>query len=91
VQPDARPQVAQRPAPASQSFASIPAARSTQPPASVARAHAREDTLVFSSRRPQAPSFAQSAQPNLPIRDRITLPAGLDSEWDTPTFQRKGQ
>jgi cell division protein FtsZ len=91
IQPDPRVQVAQRPAPASQSFASIPAARSSQAPASVARAHAREDTLVFSSRRPQAPSFAQSAQPNLPIRERITLPAGLDSEWDTPTFQRKGQ
>jgi cell division protein FtsZ len=93
LQPDPRVQAAQRPAPASQSFASIPAARSTTsaPAPSASRVHAREDTLVFSSRRPQAPAFAQSSQPNLPIRERITLPAGLDSEWDTPTFQRKGQ
>jgi cell division protein FtsZ len=93
IQPDPRVMVAQRPAPASQSFASIPAARGAQAPApaSAARAHTREDTLVFSSRRPQAPSFTASSQPNLPIRERITLPAGLDSEWDTPTFQRKGQ
>jgi cell division protein FtsZ len=91
VQPDPRVQAAQRPAP-SQSFASIPAARAAQAPAPASRGAAREDTLVFSSsRRPQAPAFAHASQPNLPMRERITLPSGIDSEWDTPTFQRKGQ
>jgi cell division protein FtsZ len=91
VQPDPRVQAAQRPAP-SQSFASIPAARAAQSPAPASRGAAREDTLVFSSsRRPQAPAFAHASQPNLPMRERITLPSGIDSEWDTPTFQRKGQ
>ena len=42
-------------------------------------------------------SFAQGAgqgapASGLPLRERLTLPQiGLDSEWDTPTFQRKGQ
>jgi len=92
VQPDPRMQVAQRPSPTSQSFASVPAARAAHAPApSIRRPETREDTLVFSSRRPQPPAFTQASQPNLPIRERITLPAGMDSEWDTPTFQRKGQ
>ena len=55
------------------------------------RSPSRDEALVFSSRRPQASAYAQSSQPSLPIRERVTLPAGLDSEWDTPTFQRKGQ
>jgi len=92
VQPEARPQVAQRPSSNSQSFASVPAPRSASPATqAVARSSGRDESMVFSSRRPQAPAFAHASQPNLPIRERVTLPAGLDSEWDTPTFQRKGQ
>jgi hypothetical protein len=57
------------------------------------RAQGRDETVpAFSSRRPTAPSFSQATQPGLPMRtERLTLPAGMDSEWDTPTFQRKGQ
>jgi len=92
VQPDPRLVVAQRPAPSAQSFASVPAARTAQGAQGASRAQSREDTLVYSSsRRPVAPAFVHS-QPNLPMRsERTTLPVGLDSEWDTPTFQRKGQ
>jgi cell division protein FtsZ len=92
VQPDMRIQVAQRPSPSSQSFATVPSPRTVPAAAQAAvRSQSRDEALVFSSRRPQASAYAQSSQPSLPIRERITLPAGLDSEWDTPTFQRKGQ
>lgn len=92
VQPEVRVQPVQRSAPASSSFASVPSPRAAQPPVQPAlRPSPREDAMVFSSRRPPTSAYAQTTQPNLPIRERITLPAGLDSEWDTPTFQRKGQ
>ena len=91
LQPDPRVQVAQRPAPTSGGFASVPAARTAPAAAPASRAAGRDETLVFSSRRPQAPAYAHASQTNLPNRERITLPSGLDSEWDTPTFQRKGQ
>jgi len=92
VQPDMRVQVAQRPSPTSQSFATVPSPRTVPAAAQGAlRSQSRDDALVFSSRRPQASAYAQNSQPSLPIRERVTLPAGLDSEWDTPTFQRKGQ
>jgi cell division protein FtsZ len=96
AQVDARPQTAQRPAisHSSQSFASVPFAR----PAAASQVPSQrqlvrdEPAPAFSSRRPSAPAFVQSAQTALPMRsERLTLPAGMDSEWDTPTFQRKGQ
>ena len=93
MQPDPRAIAAQRPAAGAHSFASVPAARAAQAGAQAAsRGQNREDTLVYSSsRRPVAPAFVHS-QPNLPMRsERTTLPVGMDSEWDTPTFQRKGQ
>jgi cell division protein FtsZ len=97
AQVDVRPQAAQRPAPAqsAQSFASVPSARpapQSQAMASSQRTLVRDEPApAFSSRRPSAPAF-QAAQSTLPMRsERLTLPAGMDSEWDTPTFQRKGQ
>jgi cell division protein FtsZ len=97
AQVDARPQAAQRPAPAqsAQSFASVPSARPAAPSQAMAssqRGLVRDEPApAFSSRRPSAPAF-QAAQSTLPMRsERLTLPAGMDSEWDTPTFQRKGQ
>jgi cell division protein FtsZ len=97
AQVDARPQTAQRPAPAqsAQSFASVPSARPAAPSQAMAssqRGLVRDEPApAFSSRRPSAPAF-QAAQSTLPMRsERLTLPAGMDSEWDTPTFQRKGQ
>ncbi len=95
---DIRQQAAERPQPSqrSQSFAQVPVALR---PAPASQAASSQRTLVrdepapaFSSRRPSAPAFVQASQPSLPMRsERLTLPAGMDSEWDTPTFQRKGQ
>jgi cell division protein FtsZ len=94
---DVRQQAAERPQPSqrSQSFASVPSAR----PASASQGQPSQRQLVrdepapaFSTRRPTVPAFVQASQPSLPMRsERLTLPAGMDSEWDTPTFQRKGQ
>ena len=46
------------------------------------------DDVAIPSRRPSAPAIpAQSANG----RDRATFVPPLDSEWDTPAFQRRGQ
>ena len=80
---------------ASQSFAAVPARLSPSSQAPALRPPRDESHAAFSTRRPAAPAFANGAQQALPmrepIRERMTLPAGMDSEWDTPTFQRKGQ
>ncbi|HKQ54917.1 MAG TPA: cell division protein FtsZ, partial [Methyloceanibacter sp.] len=94
VQPEMRAQAAQRPqlASGSTSFASVPAARPAPLSSSLRPAQREEPAQAFSSRRPPAPTFSQAVQSALPMRsERMTLPAGMDSEWDTPTFQRKGQ
>jgi cell division protein FtsZ len=50
---------------------------------------------ALSTRRPQAPSIqvhaagARDSQMSLPVRDRITFPSNLDTDWDTPAFQRR--
>jgi cell division protein FtsZ len=91
VQPALRTAVS----PSSQSFASVPAARGA--PVLQAQAGLRPQTreemaAAFSARRSNAPAFHTAGQPSLPMRgERVTLPVGMDSEWDTPTFQRKGQ
>ncbi len=95
AQLDVRQQAAQRPA-ASHSFAQVPVALRASPVSQAApsqRPLVRDEPApAFSSRRPSAPAFVQASQPGLPMRtERLTLPAGMDSEWDTPTFQRKGQ
>jgi len=94
VQPTTRPVSVQVP----QSFASVPAARPNAPaqaPAQSGQRHHSDVVPAYSSRRPTAPSYAQGAQQGLPmrepLRERLAMPAGMDSEWDTPTFQRKGQ
>jgi cell division protein FtsZ len=98
VQQDARVQAAARPVSVQvpQSFASVPAARPhTAAPAQSAHRNQPEAVPAYASRRPAAPGFAHGAQQGLPIRepmrDRLSIPPGMDSEWDTPTFQRKGQ
>jgi cell division protein FtsZ len=96
AQTEARSQAAQRPVMSQvpQSFASVPAARPTAPPmqSSMRPASREEMAPAFSTRRPGTTSAFQGAQSPLPIRsERFTLPSGMDSEWDTPTFQRKGQ
>jgi cell division protein FtsZ len=62
------------------------------------RPELREPMPALSTRRPQAPSIqvhsAQSreSQMSLPVRDRISFPGGagsLDTDWDTPAFQRR--
>ena len=98
AQVDIRKQAAERPAASgrSQSFAQVPVALRSPPASQVASSQRQpvrdEPAPAFSSRRPSAPAFVQASQPPLPMRtERLTLPAGMDSEWDTPTFQRKGQ
>jgi cell division protein FtsZ len=95
IQADMRAQAAQRPvsAPGQHSFAAVPSAGRGAPASAqsgVNRVPSREEASVF-ARRPGTPGLQTTSQSSLPIRERLTLPVGMDSEWDTPTFQRKGQ
>ncbi|MEI9936858.1 MAG: cell division protein FtsZ [Pseudomonadota bacterium] len=76
-----------------------PDARESAAP-SVARSQvpARLESPVpaYSTRRPQAPSIATTAggsrereQMSLPVRERITFPSNMDTDWDVPAFQRR--
>ncbi len=60
------------------------------------RPELRETLPALSTRRPQAPSIqvhaagsSRDSQMSLPVRDRITFPSNLDTDWDTPAFQRR--
>jgi cell division protein FtsZ len=51
---------------------------------------------ALSTRRPTPPSSTQisangsrESQMSLPVRERITFPSSLDTDWDTPAFQRR--
>ncbi len=69
----------------------VPSARSQSP----SRPELREPLPALSTRRPQAPSLqvhgsgGRDSQMSLPVRDRITFPSNLDTDWDTPAFQRR--
>jgi cell division protein FtsZ len=68
----------------------VPASRSQQP----SRPELRDALPALSTRRPQAPSIqvhaaGRDSQMSLPVRDRITVPSNLDTDWDTPAFQRR--
>jgi cell division protein FtsZ len=96
VQADMRAQQAQRPVSAQvpASFAAVPSAGRGGPatvPAGASRGPAREEASVFARRPTTTSGFQTATQSSLPIRERLALPVGMDSEWDTPTFQRKGQ
>jgi cell division protein FtsZ len=63
-----------------------------------ARPESREPALpAYSTRRPQAPQItttahspaARDSQMSLPVRERITFPSNIDTDWDTPAFQRR--
>jgi cell division protein FtsZ len=62
-----------------------------------ARPESREPALpAYSTRRPQAPQItttahagSREAQMSLPVRERITFPSNIDTDWDTPAFQRR--
>jgi cell division protein FtsZ len=95
VQADLRAQQVQRPVSAQvpASFAAVPSAGRGGPatvPAGANRGPGREEASVF-PRRTTTSGFQTTSQSSLPIRERMSLPVGMDSEWDTPTFQRKGQ
>jgi cell division protein FtsZ len=68
-----------------------PAARSQLP----SRPELRDALPALSTRRPQAPSIqvhagsSRDSQMSLPVRERITFPGSLDTDWDTPAFQRR--
>jgi len=70
----------------------VPAPRSQM----ASRPEQREALPALSTRRPQAPSIqvhaagsSRDSQMSLPVRDRITFPSNLDTDWDTPAFQRR--
>jgi cell division protein FtsZ len=69
----------------------VPAPRSQ----AASRPELREALPALSTRRPQAPSIqvhgsaSRDSQMALPVRDRITFPGSLDTDWDTPAFQRR--
>jgi cell division protein FtsZ len=81
--------------PERQSTASVvPASRSQM----ASRPDLRDALPALSTRRPQAPSIqvhahggtsSRDSQMSLPVRDRITFPSNLDTDWDTPAFQRR--
>jgi cell division protein FtsZ len=69
-----------------------PAARAQQ----ASRPDLREAAIpALSTRRPAAPASqtvaagSRDSQMSLPVRDRITFPSSLDTDWDTPAFQRR--
>jgi cell division protein FtsZ len=74
-----------------QVVAGAPAARSQMP----SRPELQGALPALSTRRPVAPSLqvhaagARDSQMSLPVRDRITFPSNLDTDWDTPAFQRR--
>jgi cell division protein FtsZ len=81
---------ARRPTERAQAVSAIPAAR--QPLSQ--RPDLREPLPALSTRRPQAPAqqayaTSRESQMALPVRDRITFPSNLDTDWDTPAFQRR--
>jgi cell division protein FtsZ len=69
----------------------VPASRSQMP----SRPELSGALPALSTRRPQAPSIQvhaagnRDSQMSLPVRDRITFPSNLDTDWDTPAFQRR--
>jgi cell division protein FtsZ len=75
----------------SQVGSQAPAPRSQVP----SRPELRDAIPALSTRRPQAPSIevraagSRDSQMSLPVRDRITFPSNLDTDWDTPAFQRR--
>ena len=71
--------------------AMAPASRSQSP----SRPELRDALPALSTRRPAPPSVtvhasgSRDSQMSLPVRDRITFPSNLDTDWDTPAFQRR--
>jgi cell division protein FtsZ len=59
--------------------------------ASSQRQPMRTDESSFPSRRPAAPAQAAAGANNGTGRDRASFVPPLDSEWDTPAFQRRSQ
>jgi cell division protein FtsZ len=75
----------------SQVGSQAPAQRSQMP----SRPELQGAIPAMSTRRPQAPSIevraagSRDSQMSLPVRDRITFPGSLETDWDTPAFQRR--
>jgi cell division protein FtsZ len=78
------PTLSSRPAPAPRT-ASAPPAPPPQP------RQAMRDDVAFPTRRGPAPQMASPASNANGGRERPTFVPPLDSEWDTPAFQRRGQ
>src|SRR5690606_40711217 len=48
---------------------------------------------AYATRRPQSsPALSVSSVPPVPtVRDRITFPSHIDTDWDTPAYQRRSE
>ncbi len=73
-----------------------PEIRENAAPAARSQVPARVEAPVpaYSTRRPAAPqintaSGARDSQMSLPVRERITFPSNMDTDWDVPAFQRR--
>jgi cell division protein FtsZ len=53
-----------------------------------AQARASEESPVF-ARRSSAPAHLSEAGLSLPIKSSATFPSQIDTDWDTPAFQRR--
>ncbi|HEX3851726.1 MAG TPA: cell division protein FtsZ [Polyangiaceae bacterium] len=63
-------------------------------PRSQVPARVEAPVAAYSTRRPAAPqintaSGARDSQMSLPVRERITFPSNIDTDWDVPAFQRR--
>jgi cell division protein FtsZ len=71
--------------------------RDVPAPAPRSQAPARPEVPAvpaYSTRRPAAPQIStaqgsRDAQMSLPVRERITFPSNMDTDWDVPAFQRR--
>ncbi len=84
-------QTAHAVSPLAASAAPLSARVGTSAPPMTQRQPIREELPFPTSRRPPAPALQQSQAAGAPARDRASFVPPLDSDWDTPAFQRRGQ
>ncbi|EYF02382.1 cell division protein FtsZ [Chondromyces apiculatus] len=77
--------------PIAASTAPMSARTSVSAPPMTQRPQSREDVAFPTSRRPAAPPVPSQAGAAGGARDRSSFVPPLDGDWDTPTFQRRGQ
>ncbi|HEY3233704.1 MAG TPA: cell division protein FtsZ, partial [Polyangiaceae bacterium] len=67
---------------------------SAAPQSATLRSEASREAAAYSSRRPTPASMgavAREAAPPPLVREKISFPPNLETDWDTPAYQRRGQ